>query len=246
MQTDLLNSLLRFGDAIDGLLAVSTVTKARKVSDGLDDGIRTKMAINVAIEIVVGFTPVLGDLIDSLFKVNTRNATLLEEMLIDRVTKAKEKAEAEMMKAEKTGRASSRSRAHTDRYLDPEAASRTLQHAQTGSYYDSEPTPQRRDRAQVNGYHEPEPAPALPARGIDERHGGVHERLGRKADSPARAPKPSRSGGSWFNGRKNRKGDAVAQGTNRTRGREMPQVEDLGPARLPRPDTTRQQNVVHF
>lgn len=241
--------MISVGDVADGILATSTIYKAKKVADGLDGRVIFYMGVNVAIEVIVGFIPVGGDLIDSLFKVNTRNATLVEEMLIDRVAR---KLQAEMKMAEKEGRASShnraasRNRAQNDQSQASEPIPRTRQHTQTGGYSDSDATAQQRNQAQINGYRASDSAPALPSRGIDERHGGVHERLSKNTASSASAPKPARSGKSWFSGRKNRNGEVMAQEINGARGREMAPIEDPAPARPPRPDTTRQPNKGHF
>ncbi|KAK4692675.1 hypothetical protein P7C71_g4576, partial [Lecanoromycetidae sp. Uapishka_2] len=229
------------GDAVDGLLAMTVVWKAEKVPGGMDNATRGKMGFNVAMDVAIGVTPGLGDIADGFWQGNTRNAKLFEKFLIERLENKKK-----MEMAEQQGRATSRTRAHTDRYLDSEPASRSRQHVQTYGYYEPELPSQRRDRVQVNGYHDSEATPDLPPRGIDERHGGVHERLGRKAESPARTAPAIKSGGSWFSGRRSRKGDSAGQAVNKTRGREMTQVEDLAPARPPRPDTTRQQNAGHF
>lgn len=70
---------------------MSIIKTASKVSGGLDEGYRRKMVQNVIIEVAIGLVPVLGDLVDSLFfQANTRNAQLLEKMLIQRVKALKE------------------------------------------------------------------------------------------------------------------------------------------------------------
>ena len=73
------------GDALDGILAMAIVTQASRVSGGLDGKLRGKMVKNVILEIVIGLTPMLGDFADIFFRCSTKNANLLEEMLLNRV-----------------------------------------------------------------------------------------------------------------------------------------------------------------
>ena len=175
----------RGGAGIDWFLAMTIVIAARSVSGGLDRRTSAQMTRNATIDFIIGFIPVIGAIGDGFYKANTRNAEVFEQVLKERVEKAKEEAEEKMMKAERAGRASSRTRAHTDQYLDSDPVPRMRQHVQTDGYSESEPPPQKHDHAQDNGYHVSESAPALPPRGIDERHGGVHERLVKKVDSAA-------------------------------------------------------------
>ncbi|KAL9630359.1 MAG: hypothetical protein Q9164_006457, partial [Protoblastenia rupestris] len=78
-------------------MALSIVRSSHKVSNGLDPGIRNKMMMNIILDVLIGLTPVLGDIVDIFFRANTKNAILLEDMLKKRVKKA-------MAEAEKTGR----------------------------------------------------------------------------------------------------------------------------------------------
>ena len=82
-------------------MALSIVRSSHKVSNGLDPGIRNKMMMNIILDVLIGLTPVLGDIVDIFFRANTKNAILLEDMLKKRVKKA-------MAEAEKTGRYESR------------------------------------------------------------------------------------------------------------------------------------------
>ncbi len=43
------------------------------------------MYLNVVIDILIGLTPVLGDIADTFWRCNTKNANLLEKVLIERV-----------------------------------------------------------------------------------------------------------------------------------------------------------------
>ena len=82
------------GDAIDGALAYLLIVKsARKISGGLDSMAHKKMMGNVTFDIAIGFVPVLGDLADILYKCNTRNANMLENLLKKRVAVLEEAGE---------------------------------------------------------------------------------------------------------------------------------------------------------
>ncbi|KAL9100386.1 MAG: hypothetical protein Q9163_004229 [Psora crenata] len=81
------------GDTTDLLLALTIISKASKVSNGLDAVIRGKMVWNVILDLVIGLMPVLGDFADILFKCNTKNSVLLEDMLKKRVEDSLDEAE---------------------------------------------------------------------------------------------------------------------------------------------------------
>ena len=67
------------GDAMTGLLSLYVVWEARKL--GAPPPLLARMLGNVAIEVVGGAVPVLGDLFDAAFKANLRNVALLEDWL---------------------------------------------------------------------------------------------------------------------------------------------------------------------
>ena len=67
------------GDAMIGLLSLYVVWEARKL--GAPPPLLARMLGNVAIEVVGGAVPVLGDLFDAAFKANLRNVALLEDWL---------------------------------------------------------------------------------------------------------------------------------------------------------------------
>ena len=69
------------GDAIGVALALLVMKKAMKVEGGLDNGIKARMLINIAVDFLVGLVPFIGDLADAAFKCNTKNLRLLEEYL---------------------------------------------------------------------------------------------------------------------------------------------------------------------
>ena len=84
----------RLGDFIDLFMAYMVLNTAMKVSPGKDrDKLRATMVMNIIIDFVIGLVPFLGDVADTFFRCNTRNAVALEKMLNARV-KASEKRTA--------------------------------------------------------------------------------------------------------------------------------------------------------
>lgn len=69
------------GDVLDALLALLVLKSCRKVDGGLPASLGIRMMMNIAIDFVVGLVPFAGDLLDAMFRANTRNAILLEEHL---------------------------------------------------------------------------------------------------------------------------------------------------------------------
>lgn len=67
------------GDILAGILSTYIVVQA--IEQGASRATVLRMALNVAIETVVGAVPVLGDLFDAAWKANVRNARLLETSL---------------------------------------------------------------------------------------------------------------------------------------------------------------------
>lgn len=57
------------------------VMTCRQVEGGLPTNLQLQMVFNVFFDFVVGLIPFLGDLLDALYKCNTRNAVLLESYL---------------------------------------------------------------------------------------------------------------------------------------------------------------------
>ncbi|KAK4505659.1 hypothetical protein PRZ48_003624 [Zasmidium cellare] len=66
------------GDAIGVCLALLVMKKAMKVEGGLDNSVKLRMLINIALDFIVGLVPFIGDLADAAFKCNTKNLRLLE------------------------------------------------------------------------------------------------------------------------------------------------------------------------
>ena len=78
-----INSLLGLspvvGDVVLGLVSLYVVWEARAL--GAPNALLAKMLGNVAIEVVGGSVPILGDLFDMAFKANLRNLDLLERWM---------------------------------------------------------------------------------------------------------------------------------------------------------------------
>lgn len=75
-----LNSLIGLapgiGDTVLGLVSLYIVNEARMM--GAPPHLLGRMLVNVAVEVVGGSVPFLGDLFDVAFKANLRNIALLE------------------------------------------------------------------------------------------------------------------------------------------------------------------------
>lgn len=67
------------GDVIAALLSSYIVVEAARLR--VPGSVLLRMGLNVALELVVGAVPVLGDLFDFAFKANERNVRLLEASL---------------------------------------------------------------------------------------------------------------------------------------------------------------------
>lgn len=70
-----------FGDAAGALVSGYIVVEALRM--GAPVSVVLRMVRNVAVEVLVGAFPVLGDLFDMTFKANMRNVALLDEHLDD-------------------------------------------------------------------------------------------------------------------------------------------------------------------
>jgi hypothetical protein len=67
------------GDLAGVLLSAYIVYEAARL--GASRGVLARMALNVALEGLVGAVPIAGDLFDAAFKANQRNVRLLEAWL---------------------------------------------------------------------------------------------------------------------------------------------------------------------
>lgn len=72
------------GSALCAWLAFNTVMTADKIDGGLTNWQRSRMYYNATVTSAVGFIPFVGDVVQAVYKGNTRNAILLEEILIER------------------------------------------------------------------------------------------------------------------------------------------------------------------
>ena len=65
------------GDVMLGVVSLYLVHEARQM--GAPAGLLGRMLANIAVEVVGGSVPLVGDLFDMAFKANLRNLALLEE-----------------------------------------------------------------------------------------------------------------------------------------------------------------------
>lgn len=76
-------------------MAYMVMNTAMKVSPGKDrDKLRATMIMNIAIDFAIGLVPFLGDVADTFFRYNTKNAVALEKMLNARVKASEKRAAA--------------------------------------------------------------------------------------------------------------------------------------------------------
>lgn len=69
-------------------LGLNTIKMAEKVEGGIPNWHRTQMMGNIAIDTGLGFIPFLGDIIQAIYKGNTRNVIILEHLLAERGQKS--------------------------------------------------------------------------------------------------------------------------------------------------------------
>lgn len=83
------------GDFIDLFMAMMVMKTALKVSPGKDrDKLKSVMVMNIIVDFAIGLIPFLGDIADTFFRCNTRNAVALEKMLNNRVKASEKRAAA--------------------------------------------------------------------------------------------------------------------------------------------------------
>ena len=70
------------GDVVMGLVSLFIVNEARLM--GAPPALLGRMLANVAVEVIGGAVPLLGDLFDVVFKANLRNIALLEAWVAGR------------------------------------------------------------------------------------------------------------------------------------------------------------------
>ena len=67
------------GDVLLGLVSLYIVWEARQL--GAPPALLGRMLANIAVEVIGGAVPIIGDLFDMAFKANLRNLELLEKFL---------------------------------------------------------------------------------------------------------------------------------------------------------------------
>lgn len=66
---------------MDTLMALMVYKTCCQIDGGLPFNVKIMMLINIVIDFIIGIVPFLGDLVDAMFKANTRNVILLEQHL---------------------------------------------------------------------------------------------------------------------------------------------------------------------
>ena len=69
------------GDLVSPLFTLGILFQARDL--GIPRVVQLRMIFNVAIDVLTGFVPLIGDLFDFAWKANNRNMTLLERHLYE-------------------------------------------------------------------------------------------------------------------------------------------------------------------
>ncbi|KAI9641679.1 hypothetical protein NHQ30_009535 [Ciborinia camelliae] len=75
------------GDFIDMFMALMVFRTCNKVDGGLPNSVKSKMMFNIILDFAIGLVPFAGDLVDAVFRANTRNALELERHLRDKGAK---------------------------------------------------------------------------------------------------------------------------------------------------------------
>lgn len=75
------NTFSSIGDVIDAFMAMMVLRTCQQVEGGLPADVKTKMYINIILDFGIGLVPFLGDVVDALFRANTKNAVVLENYL---------------------------------------------------------------------------------------------------------------------------------------------------------------------
>ena len=89
----------RIGDLCNLVFAIFIMRECRKVDNGLSLKSYVWMALNIASSFLIDLLPIIGDIVDAVFKFNTRNVKILERLLEDRRKKANEEAWAVQFEA---------------------------------------------------------------------------------------------------------------------------------------------------
>ncbi len=65
-------------------MSLSLIRSASKLDGGLPKRLYSMMVTNIIIDFAAGFVPILGDIVDALYRANTRNAWLLDTYLTEK------------------------------------------------------------------------------------------------------------------------------------------------------------------
>ena len=169
-----------------------------------------RMGGNVFLGFVVGLTPYVGELVDTMLRFNTRSAKALENMLLER---AKERAKNLALAADAE---------KADVGMETAALVAARDHAATNTSRKVQPV-----RSTPVG-QETQPARNVQTRD-DEQYGDMHKRITAKsAKDPANKSQNAKSGGSWF-------GKRGAQTGQMQNGRTGGGRAEVAPVPPPRP-----------
>jgi Domain of unknown function (DUF4112) len=75
------------GDVLDLLLALMLIRFCDTVEPKLPSAVKFAMFKNLAFDFALGLVPLLGDIVDAVYKSNTKNVVLFEEELVRRAEK---------------------------------------------------------------------------------------------------------------------------------------------------------------
>ncbi|KIN04953.1 hypothetical protein OIDMADRAFT_17785 [Oidiodendron maius Zn] len=76
------------GDVCDAMMAIMVMRTCDQIEGGLPQDVKIRMYGNILMDFGIGILPLLGDLLDALFRANTKNAVLLEKHLRQKGAKA--------------------------------------------------------------------------------------------------------------------------------------------------------------
>lgn len=191
-----------------GLSCLLIIRKANQVSSGRDlNKLHLRMVGNVALGTAIGVTPYIGEIVDTMLRLNTRSAKALEKMLLERGAKALALA-ADAEKA--------------DVGMDTAAPVAARNHAAANISHKAQ-TVHRAPVAQNS-----EPSRKVQTRD-DAQYGDMHRRIAAKsAKDPANKSQKAESGGSWF-------GKRGAQTGHMQNGRTGVGRTEVAPVPPPRP-----------
>ena len=72
------------GDIIDAIMAIMVVKTCQEIEGGLPSTVTMKMYSNIILDFGIGLVPLVGDMMDVLFRANMQNATILENHIYGR------------------------------------------------------------------------------------------------------------------------------------------------------------------